>query len=81
MQVVLYVIFEVVYIVVDLDVLFQCVYEIIVGLLLVWNFFVVFYDVEYDELSFFYFVDDYDLVFVLCLFDLGMLSVEVVCSG
>jgi diguanylate cyclase (GGDEF)-like protein/PAS domain S-box-containing protein len=81
MQAALYAISEAAHTTADLGALFQRVHQIIAGLLPARNFFVALYDAERDELSFPYFVDDFDATPDPRPLDSGTLSSEVVGSG
>ncbi len=65
----------------DLLALFQRIHQIIGELLPAKNFFVVLYDERHDELSFPYFVDEYDVPPTTRKLNSGTLSAEVIRSG
>ena len=65
----------------DLLALFQCIHQIIGDLLPARNFFVTLYDERHDELSFPYFVDEYDAPPTPRKLDSGTLSAEVIRTG
>lgn len=81
MQAALYAISEAAHTTADLVALFQCVHQIIDGLLPARNFFVALYDADADELSFPYFADDHDPQPTPRPLNSGTLSAEVVRSG
>lgn len=65
----------------DLLALFQRIHQIIGDLLPARNFFVALYDEDNDELSFPYFVDEFDQAPLPRTLDSGTLSAEVIRSG
>lgn len=78
MQAALYAISEAAHSTADLLALFRCVHQIIDGLLPARNFFVSLYDAKNDELSFPYFVDDFDPQPAPLPLSSGSLSAEIV---
>lgn len=81
MQVALHAISEAAHSAEDLLALFRHIHLIIGKLLPAINFFVALYDGQKDELSFPYFVDQYDEAPAPCKLDSGTLSAEVIRSG
>jgi len=81
MQVALHAISEAAHSAADLLALFRNIHQIIGKLLPAINFFVALYDRKKDELSFPYFVDQYDEAPVPRKLDSGTLSAEVIRSG
>ncbi len=81
MQAALYGISEAAHLAEDLVALFERIHQIIGGLLPARNFFVALYDRESDQLSFPYFVDEYDAPPPPRPLDSGTLSAQVIRSG
>jgi diguanylate cyclase (GGDEF)-like protein/PAS domain S-box-containing protein len=81
MQVALHAISEAAHAAADLLALFRHIHQIIGKLLPARNFFVALYDEKTDELSFPYFVDEYDETPAPRKLDTGTLSAEVIRSG
>lgn len=81
MQVALYAISEAAHSAGDLLALFRHIHQIIGKLLPARNFFVALYDEKKDELSFPYFVDEYDAAPAARKLDSGTLSAEVIRTG
>ncbi len=81
MQAALYAISEAAYTAEDLLTLFQRVHRIIGALLPAINFFVALYDEAHDQLTFPYYVDEYDETPAPGKLDSGTLSAEVIRTG
>lgn len=81
MQVALHAISEAAHSAEDLLALFRQIHQIVGQLLPARNFFVALYDAKKDELSFPYFVDEYDEAPAPLSLDAGTLSSEVIRSG